>query len=185
MNTMHSLFLRKTAYCSLFAALTAAGAYISIPVGPVPIVLQNLFVFLAGILLGRKMGFTSVGAYILVGALGFPVFAGGRGGIGAFLGPTGGYLLGYLPGVYIIGLISEKKQNKVYDIIAMCCGSSIVYFCGVSWLKLLTNMSLSKTLIVGMYPFIPGDVLKIAAAVPVAKALRPLLQNSLHGGENY
>jgi len=181
MNTDHSLFLRKTSYCALFAALIAAGAYLSIPVGPVPIVLQNLFVFLAGVLLGRKMGLASVGAYILVGALGFPVFAGGTGGIGRLLGPTGGYLFGYLPCVYIIGLITEKRQNKVYDVIAMCCGAIIVYVCGVAWLKLLTNMTLSKTLIVGMYPFIPGDVLKIAAAVHVAKALRPLLKNSVHG----
>ena len=181
LNTTQSLLLRKTAYCALFAALIAAGAYISIPVGPVPIVLQNLFVFLAGILLGRKMGLASVGAYILVGAVGLPVFAGGTGGIGHLLGPTGGYLLGYLPAVYLIGLIAEKKQNRVYDAIAMCCGSIIVYFCGVAWLKVLTNMSLSKTLIIGMYPFIPGDVLKIAAAVPIAKSLRPLLQNFIHG----
>ena len=68
MNTNHSIQLRKTAYASLFAALIAAGAYLSIPIGPVPIVLQNLFILLAGLLLGSKMGLASVGAYLLAGS---------------------------------------------------------------------------------------------------------------------
>ncbi|MBU4344506.1 MAG: biotin transporter BioY [Desulfobacteraceae bacterium] len=177
MNTNHSIKLRKMAYASLFAALTAAGAYLSIPIGPVPIVLQNLFVFLAGLLLGSRMGLASVGAYLLVGACGFPVFAGGTGGMGRLLGPTGGYLFGYLPAVYIIGLITEKTgRHAAFDVIAMCCGSVVIYACGLSWLKLLTGMTLTKTLIVGMYPFILGDALKIAAAVYIAKALRPVFQ---------
>ncbi|RLC01276.1 MAG: biotin transporter BioY, partial [Deltaproteobacteria bacterium] len=86
--------LRMTVYASLFAALIAAGAYISVPIGPVPIVLQNLFVFLAGLLLGSKWGLACVGVYLLAGACGLPVFAGGTGGIARFAGPTGGYLLG-------------------------------------------------------------------------------------------
>ncbi|MDQ1330177.1 MAG: biotin transport system substrate-specific component, partial [Thermodesulfobacteriota bacterium] len=91
------------AYASLLAALTAVGAYIAIPVGPVPIVLQSLFILLAGLLLGSTWGVAGVGIYLLAGAFGLPVFAGGAGGIGRFLGPTGGYLLGFLPAVYIIG----------------------------------------------------------------------------------
>ena len=177
MNPHHSIQLRKTAYASLFAALIAAGAYLSIPIGPVPIVLQNLFILLAGLLLGSRMGIASVAVYLLAGACGFPVFAGGTGGIGRLLGPTGGYLFGYLPAVYIIGLITEKTgQHVAFDVIAMCCGSIVIYACGIAWLKLLTNMTLSKTLIVGMYPFILGDALKIAAAVPIAKALRPIMR---------
>ena len=168
--------LRMTVYASLLAALTAAGAYLTIPIGPVPIVLQSLFIFLSGLLLGSRWGVASVGVYLLAGALGLPVFAGGVGGIGRFAGPTGGYLLGFLPAVYVIGLITEKTRKRVvFDVFAMVCGSIIIYSCGVSWLKILTGMTLTKTMVVGMYPFILGDALKIAAAVPIAKALRPLI----------
>jgi biotin transport system substrate-specific component len=168
--------LRMTIYASLMAALTAAGAYLAIPIGPVPIVLQNLFVFLSGLLLGPRWGAASVGIYLLAGALGLPVFAGGTGGIGHFAGPTGGYLLGYLPAVYVIGLISGRsKKGAVLDIIAMVCGGFMVYAIGLTWLKILTKMTIAKTLAVGMFPFVPGDGIKIAAAVPIAKALRPII----------
>jgi biotin transport system substrate-specific component len=168
--------LHMTVYASLLAALTAAGAYLAIPVGPVPIILQNLFIFLSGLLLGAKWGVASVGVYLLAGALGLPVFSGGIGGIGRFAGPTGGYLLGFVPAVYVIGVITEKTPNRaVFDVLAMLCGAILIYACGVTWLKVLTGMKLSKTLTVGMYPFILGDALKIAAAVPIAKALRPII----------
>jgi biotin transport system substrate-specific component len=165
-----------TVYASLMAAMIAAGAYLAIPIGPVPIVLQNLFVFLSGLLLGSRWGLACVAIYILVGACGLPIFSIGRGGVGHIFGPTGGYLLGFLPAVYVIGLITEKKDQRViFDVIAMTCGGIIIYACGVAWLKFLTGMTLAKTLAVGMYPFIPGDALKIAAAVPIAKALRPVI----------
>jgi len=168
--------LRMTVYASLIAALVAAGAYLAIPIGPVPIVLQNLFIFLAGLLLGPGWGTASVGVYLLAGILGLPVFAGGVGGIGRFAGPTGGYLLGYLPAVCVIGFISNvSKTNVVRDLLAMICGSLIIYGCGVSWLNILTGMTLGKTLAVGMYPFLPGDALKMAVAIPIAKALRPVI----------
>ena len=172
--------LPMMAYASLFAALTAVGAYLFIPVGPVPIVLQNLFVFLSGLLLGSRWGLASVGVYLLAGACGLPVFAGGLGGIGRLIGPTGGYLIGYLPAVYLIGKIMEKTALRaVFDAIAMVCGSIILYTFGIAWLKVLTGMTLAKALAVGMYPFLIGDALKIAAAVAIAKALRPVIR--IHG----
>ena len=166
-----------TVYASLMAALIAAGAVVSIPIGPVPIVLQNMFVFLAGILLGSRWGLASLTVYLLAGACGLPVFAGGSGGIGRIIGPTGGYLLGYIPVVFAIGLISEKfGRHTRIDIIAMICGSALLYSCGVTWLKLLTGMSWMKSLALGMYPFLLGDALKIVAAAMIVKALRPVLQ---------
>ena len=175
--------LRMTVYASLMAALTAAGAYLAIPIGPVPIVLQNLFIFLSGLLLGPGWGTASVGIYLLAGILGLPVFAGGVGGIGRFAGPTGGYLLGFLPAVFVIGFISNvPKTNVIRDLLAMICGSLIIYACGLSWLKILTGMTFGKALVVGMYPFLPGDALKIAAAVPIAKALRPIINRDQESG---
>jgi len=183
--------LRMTVYASLFAALIAAGAYISVPIGPVPIVLQNLFVFLAGLLLGSRWGLACVGVYLLAGACGLPVFAGGTGGIARFAGPTGGYLLGFLSAVFLIGLITEKtgdtenqksvfwKNRAVYDVLAMICGTVIIYALGISWLKIVTGMTWGKTLTLGMYPFLPGDAVKIVAAATIAKALRPILSKRL------
>ena len=174
MNQSNSI--RMMVYASLLAALTAAGAYIAIPIGPVPIVLQNFFVFLSGLLLGARWGLASVAVYLTAGALGLPVFAGGTGGIGRMLGPTGGYLIGYLPAVFLIGMIAEKTRNRAwFDVIAMAVGDIMLYACGVTWLKILTGMPLAKALAVGLYPFIPGDILKFAAAVPVAKALRRIM----------
>jgi biotin transport system substrate-specific component len=170
--------IHMTTYASLLAALTAAGAYIAIPIGPVPIILQNLFIFLSGLLLGSKWGVASVGVYLLAGAMGLPVFAGGVGGIGRFAGPTGGYLLGFIPAVFVIGWITETTRKcSASAVLAMVCGSLIIYVFGVTWLKILTGMTLAKTLAVGMYPFILGDVIKIAAAVPIAKALRTIINS--------
>lgn len=168
--------LQMTVYAALFSALIAAGAYLSIPVGPVPIVLQNLFVMLAGLLLGSGWGLAAVSVYLLAGALGLPVFAGGTGGIGRFFGPTGGYLFGFLPAVCLIGTIAERGEGRAMrDVLAMVFGSLTVYALGVPWLKLMTGMPWDKAVAVGMWPFLPGDALKIAAAVPVARALRPVL----------
>jgi biotin transport system substrate-specific component len=169
-----------TIYASLLAALTAAGAYISIPIGPVPIVLQNLFVMLTGILLGPRWGTASISVYLLAGVCGLPVFAGGTGGIGRMVGPTGGYLMGFVPAVFITGWLSEKGRHRVIaDIAAMICGAAVIYVCGVAWLlKVLPHMGLLKAFTVGMVPFLPGDALKIAAAVPIAKAVRPIIEAS-------
>ena len=109
-----------TIYAALMAALMAVGAFLAVPIGPVPIVLQNLFVFLAGLLLGPKWGTAGVAIYLFAGTLGLPVFAGGTGGIARFAGHTGGYLLGFLPAVLAIGLISKKgKETIVFDVLAM------------------------------------------------------------------
>jgi len=169
--------LRMMVYASLFAALTVVGAFLAIPIGPVPIVLQNMFVYLAGLLLGARWGLASVGVYLLAGACGLPVFAGGLGGLGRLIGPTGGYLIGYLPAVFLIGKIAKRNHPQaVYDVLAMICGTLVLYACGVSWLKIVSGMPPAKALAVGMYPFLIGDALKIAAAAVIARALRPVLR---------
>jgi biotin transport system substrate-specific component len=163
-------------YAALFAALTAVGAFLFIPIGPVPIVLQNMFVYLAGLLLGSRWGLASIGVYLLVGAVGLPVFAGGLGGISRFVGPTGGYLVGYLPTVFLIGKIAHRDAPQIIvDVLAMICGTLVLYACGVTWLKIVSGMPLGKTLALGVYPFLIGDAVKIAAAAAIARALRPVV----------
>jgi biotin transport system substrate-specific component len=85
--------------------------------------------------------------------------------------------MGYLPAVFIAGYISEKTGKRLgYDILAMICASVVLYACGVTWLKILTGMTWSKTMMVGMYPFLVGDALKIVAAALIARALRPIIR---------
>jgi biotin transport system substrate-specific component len=168
--------LRPLVYASLFAALMAVGAYLFVPIGPVPIVLQNMFVFLAGLLLGSRWGLASVALYLLAGFCGLPVFAGGTGGIGRFLGPTGGFLVGYLPAVFLIGAIADRRPPRMlWDVAAMVLGSAVLYACGVAWLKIVTGTTLAKAAAVGMLPFLAGDALKIAAAAVIAKTVRPIM----------
>lgn len=178
--TPPSACLHQTVYASLFAALIAAGAFLAIPIGPVPIVLQNMFILLTGLLLGPRWGLASVGIYLLAGAIGLPVFAGGTGGIGRILGPTGGYLVAYLPAVWVVGIVSARTKGRVMgDVAAMVLGALIVYGMGVPYLKAVTGISWSKAVAAGMLPFLIGDALKIAAAVPIARTLRPVMAGKI------
>lgn len=174
-----STSLRSMVYASLMAALIAVGAFLAIPIGPVPIVLQNLFVLLAGLLLGSRWSVASVALYLLAGACGLPVFAGGGGGLGHLIGPSGGYLWGFLPAAWVVGLVADRAKGKTQlEVAAMIIGSLMIYALGVPWLEVVLGIGFKKALAVGMYPFLIGDALKIAAAVPIARSLRPVLRRT-------
>lgn len=176
-KTASAADLRMTVYASLISALIAAGAFISVPIGPVPIALQSFFVLLAGLLLGPRWGSAAVGVYLLAGIVGLPVFAGGQGGIGRLAGPTGGYLMGYPAAVFVVGWVSEKWGKTVAgDLFALLLGTGIVYALGFPWLKFVTGLSWQKAFYAGVMPFLLGDAVKIAAAFPVAKMLRPIVR---------
>lgn len=169
--------LQMTVYTALFIALIIVGAYVAIPIpiSPVPIVLQNMFVLLAAIILGPLWGLSCIGVYLLLGLLGLPVFAGGMSGVGRIFGPTGGYLIGYLPAVFVTAVISKGFKNSFRgNLLALLTGSMIIYAIGVPWLKIAYAMSWTKTLSAGMYPFILGDTLKIFAAACIARSLAPI-----------
>jgi len=164
------------------AALTAVGAYIHIPIGPVPMVLSTLFVLLSGLLLGSRWGFISMGIYLLVGAMGLPVFAGGKGGFAHFFGPTGGYLIGFAVAAWVVGVVSERLRGSfVDDALSVSVGALAIYGVGVPWLKWMTGLSWSKSVWVGMVPFVVGDILKASGAVMLARAIRPVLKRSERG----
>lgn len=160
---------RKTLLISLFTGLIIIGTFIKVPLPPVPISLQTFFVILAGMLGGLQIGLFSTIIYILLGTIGLPIFTSG-GGLAALIGPTGGYLIGMIPAVIIIGLLSDRiKNNKIAHIIICAIGgiiaSLVIYLIGVPWLKSSLDMSLSKALKVGMYPFIIGDSIKLIVAL--------------------
>jgi len=169
----HGTPLHQMVFSALFAALIAAGSFIAIPVGPVPIVLQNMMVLLAGLILGPRWAMVSVAIYLIAGLLGLPVFAGGTGGIARILGPTGGYLLSYLPVAFLVGWLSQKGRGRIWvNAAALTLGSLLVYGIGVPWLKRVTGMDWDKALSAGMIPFLIGDAIKILSAVCIVRALR-------------
>lgn len=169
--------LRLTVYAALMATLIAAGAFMAIPIGPVPIVLQNFFVLLTGLLLGPRWGLTAVGVYLLAGVAGLPVFSGGQGGIGRLMGPTGGYLASYLPVVWVVGTLSHRFNRRFWgDLVAVFVGAVIVYLVGVPWLQFVTGLSWAKALAVGLMPFLIGDGVKVVVAAVVAGILKPIVK---------
>ena len=175
---MKKINIRQMTLISLFAALTAVGAFISIPLYPVPITLQTLFTLLAGMTLGSVLGASSQIIYVLLGIIGLPVFAGFKAGIGVLFGPTGGFLFGFIISSYIIGKIIELKEEKnfFYYFLAGLIGTIIIYIIGVTQLSLVTGIGVKKAIAVGMFPFLPGDILKVIAASFIASKLKLVIQ---------
>jgi biotin transport system substrate-specific component len=166
------------ALVALMAALTAVGAYVTIPVGPVPFTLQPLFVMLAGLLLGWRLGGLSMVVYLAVGLVA-PVYHGGTSGIGTLLGPTGGYLWGFVLGAVVTGALARRlgaRGGWGYFAAAMA-GLVPVYGLGAAWLAWqLHTTSFHVVLWGGILQFLPFDVVKafVAAAVCRALAVAPL-----------
>jgi biotin transport system substrate-specific component len=169
-----TLSTRGMIYASLFGALTAIGALISIPLQPVPIVLSNLFLNIAAALLGGPLGAMSQVIYIFLGGLGLPVFSGGKAGFGVLLGPTGGYLIGYVVGAFLIGKLVRQKKSPGFAWLSfsMVVGLAVIYAIGVLQLSVVARLSLEKALAAGVLPFLPGDALKIVAASMVTLKTR-------------
>jgi biotin transport system substrate-specific component len=118
--------------------------------------------------------------YLLVGAIGMPVFSGGRGGFPHFFGPTGGYLFGYALSAWVTGVVSERSRGLlVVEVLAVTAGSVSIYLVGVPWLKVVTQISWTKALMLGMAPFLVGDALKASVALILARAVRPMLNRQL------
>ncbi|MDW7672054.1 MAG: biotin transporter BioY [Bacillota bacterium] len=161
---------------SLLAALICVSSYIIVPLpfSPVPLTAQSLAVMLAGSLLSPLQTFVTVMLFILLGTIGLPVFAGGASGPGVLLGPTGGYLVGFLVGAVIISLLKSNTPGILrYWIANLVGGLIVVYAIGVPWLSRVTGMTLDKAFMVGAFPFLPGDLLKVFLAASLACKLAP------------
>jgi biotin transport system substrate-specific component len=175
-------------FTALFAALTAAGTFISIPLpfSPVPLVLQNLFALLSGLILGPLLGAAAVGLYLIAGALGAPVFAGAAGGFAHFFGPTGGFLGGYLLGAVTAGLMAGRPRAGIKTplwriILAVLAGFLVIYVPGVLRLKWVIDKPWPAALAAGFFPFLIGDLVKGAAAVIIVPRLRRTAADLLDG----
>lgn len=151
---------------SLLTALCAR-IVIPLPFTPVPITAQTFAVLLIGAALGARRGAAAIGLYVLEGLLGLPVFAGGAAGLARLLGPTGGYLVGFIAAAYLTGTLAERGWDRTvrFAVGAMAAGNLVVYLFGIPWLAVFLGWpdAVSK----GFLPFIPGDVAKLAAAAIV------------------
>lgn len=173
----------QAAVLAVFAALIAAGCFIAVPIGPVPIVLQNMLAILAGCVLGGAQGAAAVGLFLVAGCIGLPVFSGARGGIAAVTGPTGGFLVGYFFAALIAGsvvgkpLADEKpfeKKRLLTIAAAGLAGFAAVYVPGTYQYMRLTGSSPAAAFSACVLPFLPGDAVKLLILVPAAARLRPV-----------
>lgn len=161
---------------ALVASLLAASAWVSIPIGAVPLTLQVFIVLLAGLLLRPGAATTAVGVYVLMGAAGLPVFSGGRGGIGVLAGPTGGYLIGFVAAAAVVSIIrlalERTTRPLVRDAIASALGILTIYAVGWVQLSLATGMGWAASFAAGVAPFVVVDAAKAVVAVGVAGSIR-------------
>ncbi|MCX8175776.1 MAG: biotin transporter BioY [Candidatus Bathyarchaeota archaeon] len=152
------------ALASTFAALTGIGAYVMIPLPftPIPVTLQTFFTLLSGVVLGGFRGFLSQLIYVCLGCIGLPVFAGGKAGLPVLLGPTGGYILGFIVSAYIVGRLNELRRNAGFTWVfaSTIIGNLVIYLFGLFQLMFWLGITFVEAVIVGVLPFIFGDVVK-------------------------
>jgi biotin transport system substrate-specific component len=159
---------------SLFISLIAVFSWISVPIPiplfPVPVTLQTLAVLLAGAVM-KRYAIIPVLLYLILGCLGLPLFHNGMAGFGVLFGPTGGYLIGFIPAGVVAGLAYECSRREM-RIIGLVLATVLIYIFGLTWLILSTGMSVYAAMVAGMIPFLPGDALKGAVAYLISTRLQ-------------
>ncbi|HEX5975447.1 MAG TPA: biotin transporter BioY [Rubrobacteraceae bacterium] len=171
---------------ALMAAVTAVAAQIAIPLpfSPVPFTLQVPAVILSGLLLGPRYGALAQAIYLLIGAVGVPVFAQFKGGLGVLLGPTGGYLLSYPIAAAVAGLATNATRGAARrralwtSLLWGCAGLAVIYALGATWLAVVTRLPIAAALAQGVAPFVFFDLIKVALAALVAVAAAPAIAAS-------
>ncbi len=171
----------KTLSLTLIALMTAITCILGpisivIPISPVPVSFTNLAIYLTVMILGQKKGIISCMLYLLIGFAGVPVFSSFTAGPAKLLGPTGGYLIGFIFMAMVSGYFIEKFIGKIYMyIIGMIIGTTICYAFGTTWLSIQSNLSFSTALITGVIPYLPGDATKILIATFAGTEIRKRL----------
>ena len=162
------------------AALIAVLAQISLPIGPVPFTLQNFAIGLIATIFRPREAVLSVGLYLLLGAIGLPVFAGGGAGIHALVGPTAGYLWFYLIYSGLTSYLTSHNSSFIRIFLANLLGDSLVFVGGILGLHFLAGMPLEKAMIVGVFPFILPDLGKLLAISLISRPLLQRLKNQFY-----
>jgi biotin transport system substrate-specific component len=178
---MGSRRLRMQMMAALFAGITAACAQIAFPVpfSPVPFTGQTLAVALAATILGARYGALSMLIYTLMGAVGMRVFAEFSGGLHVLVGPTGGFIFGFILGAYVTGKMIELHRNPgfLWAVFANAVGLVIIFAAGTAQLKFVADLGWREAALAGVVPFIPTGVLKVVLASAVGIVVRRRLQH--------
>lgn len=165
--------------CAIMAALMCVLGPMSVPIGPVPVTLTNLVLYLSVFLLGTKGATVSYLVYLLLGAVGLPVFSGYQGGLAKLAGPTGGYLVGFILMTIIGGLFMQfSKVNPIITGLGMALGTAVTYLFGTIWFVNLMKCEFGYALGVCVFPFIPFDLGKIVIACVLGTAVRAALSKA-------
>ena len=176
LSSKQGLSVRQIATIGIMSAVTCILAPFSVPIGPVPISLTNLAIYFALYIRGMKDGTISYLVYLLIGLVGVPVFSGFTSGPEKLFGPTGGYLIGFIPMALLAGFIIDKFTSKrILCLAGMVAGEIICYGLGTAWLAYQAGLSLKAALFAGVIPFIPGDLAKIALALLIGPKIRAQL----------
>ncbi len=163
----------KLTTTALMAAVICVLGPLSIPIGAVPISFSSLAIFLALYAIGMKYGTFSYGIYLLIGFCGVPVFSGFSGGPAKLLGPTGGYLIGFIFMSVISGLFIDRFFEKRWMcFLGMVLGTAVLYLFGTVWLAHQAQLSFVAALAAGVFPFVPGDLIKIGIAAFAGPQIR-------------
>ena len=174
---MRAKTTQRLTLSALLCALCAVLSQLQIPLPPVPVSLSLLGVHLCGALLGSRWGIAAVGCYVALGAVGVPVYAGFAGGISVLLGPTGGFLLGYMLCAWIVGHFTQRlglsRKNLV---LSMTAGTLACYAAGTAWFSFATGTNLAGSLSSCVFPFLPGDALKILLAASLCLRMQKPLR---------
>lgn len=174
---------QKTLYSltvsGLVAAVLCVLGPVTVPIGPIPVSLTNLALFVAAYVLGPRESMTSLTVYLLLGAAGLPVFSGFQGGLAKLAGPTGGYLVGFLFLTLLCGLAADHSRRRPLGVLAgMVLGTAVLYAFGTAWFMLETGTSLWGALTLCVFPFVLVDLGKMAVALPVGRSIRAALEKS-------
>lgn len=169
---------RGMVLAALFAALLAVFSQLAVPMVPVPINLGLLAVYLCALALEPRWALISVGLFLSMGVVGLPVFAGFKGGPAALFGPTGGYLLGYVCAAGLIAALKEKADGLAGRMAILVLGLLACYIPGTLWLMLLTGRTAGQALPLAVWPFLPGDAVKIIVAAVAGPRLREALRRA-------
>lgn len=157
--------IHTMATIGVMTAVTCILAPISIAIGPVPISFTNFVIYMSLYILGWKAGTMSYLVYILIGMVGVPVFSYYTGGLAKLVGPTGGYIIGFIPMAILAGIVIEKCPWRALHFFAMVVGTGICYGCGTAWYSYVADISFSAALALCVYPFVGVDLAKIIIAM--------------------
>jgi biotin transport system substrate-specific component len=180
-----TLLLRVALVAAGIGVLTA-GAWASVPFYPVPMTMQTLAVLLVGGLLGPRLGAAAAAGYLALGLTGAPVFHGGLGGPAVLAGPTGGYLLGFLPAAFLMGLAARRgcapgtgRRGLLWSLVvltgAAVLAEAVIYAVGVPWLAAFAGLDADQAVTAGLFPFLLGDLVKMVVAIVAVSGGKNLL----------